>query len=161
MILKKKQSDSDFIKSLPSHPGKEFEIKKRLDRLRDTSSFGKNNTNNNNGDGGNNNLGVNNNLFGPGGEPPSLPSIEDFLDGGPRSPPPPPPAPSISGNLFNNTDTSIFPTTNDFNAQTNRANPFGLPTIWSNMGIGNNLFGPQAAMADSREEEKKTNSTRC
>ena len=27
----KKQSDSDFIKSLPSHPGKEFEIKKRLD----------------------------------------------------------------------------------------------------------------------------------
>ena len=26
--LKKKQSDSDFIKSLPSHPGKEFEIKK-------------------------------------------------------------------------------------------------------------------------------------
>ena len=31
--LKKKQSDSDFIKSLPSQPGKEFEIKKRLDRL--------------------------------------------------------------------------------------------------------------------------------
>ena len=29
--IKKKQSDSDFIKSLPSHPGKEFEIKKRLD----------------------------------------------------------------------------------------------------------------------------------
>ena len=27
--LKKKQSDSDFIKSLPSHPGKEFEIKKK------------------------------------------------------------------------------------------------------------------------------------
>ena len=26
--LKKNQSDSDFIKSLPSHPGKEFEIKK-------------------------------------------------------------------------------------------------------------------------------------
>ena len=29
--IKKKQSDSDFIKSLPSQPGKEFEIKKRLD----------------------------------------------------------------------------------------------------------------------------------
>ena len=29
--LKKKQADSDFIKSLPSQPGKEFEIKKRLD----------------------------------------------------------------------------------------------------------------------------------
>ena len=31
--LKKKQTDSDFIKSLPSHPGKEFEIKKRLEKL--------------------------------------------------------------------------------------------------------------------------------
>ena len=27
--LKKKQTDSDFIKSLPSHRGKEFKIKKR------------------------------------------------------------------------------------------------------------------------------------
>ena len=34
IYIKKKQSDSDFIKSLPSHPGKEFEIKKRLDKLR-------------------------------------------------------------------------------------------------------------------------------
>lgn len=32
--LNKKQTDSDFIKSLPNQPGKEFEIKKRLDRLR-------------------------------------------------------------------------------------------------------------------------------
>ena len=40
--------------------------------------------------------------------------------------------------------------------QTNRANLFVLPTIWSNKGIGNNLFGSQAAMADPREEEKKT-----
>ena len=37
--IKKKQSDSDFIKSLPSHPGKEFEIKKRLDRLRGVNTF--------------------------------------------------------------------------------------------------------------------------
>ena len=28
--LKKEQTDSDFIKSLPSHPGKEFEIKKKI-----------------------------------------------------------------------------------------------------------------------------------
>ena len=44
--LKKKQSDSDFIKSLPSQPGKEFEIKKRLDRLRQggkSSNFDNNN----------------------------------------------------------------------------------------------------------------------
>ena len=27
--LKKKQTDSNFIKSIPSHPGKEFEIKKK------------------------------------------------------------------------------------------------------------------------------------
>ena len=52
---------------MPSHPGKEFEIKKRLDRLRGTSNFG-NNNNNNNGGGDNNNLGGNNNLFGPGGD---------------------------------------------------------------------------------------------
>ena len=32
--IKNKQSDSDFIKSLLSHPGKEFEIKKKLDKLR-------------------------------------------------------------------------------------------------------------------------------
>ena len=32
--LRKKQTDSDFIRSLPSQSGKEFEIKKRLDRLR-------------------------------------------------------------------------------------------------------------------------------
>ena len=32
--LNKKLTNSDFIKSVPSHPGKEFEIKKRLDRLR-------------------------------------------------------------------------------------------------------------------------------
>ena len=146
---------------MPSHPGKEFEIKKRLDRIRGTSNFSNNknnnNDNNNKGGGNNNNLGGNNNLFGPDGELPSLPSIEDFLDGSPRpSPPPPLPAPSISRNLFNNTDTSILPSKDDFNVQTNRANLLALPTIWSNKGIGNNLFGSQAAMADPREEEKKT-----
>ena len=39
--LNKKQTDSDFIKSLPSHPGKEFEIQKRLDKLRDIKRFKK------------------------------------------------------------------------------------------------------------------------
>ena len=78
--LKKKQSDSDFVKSLLSQPGKEFEIRKRLYRLiQESKNFsGKNNSsggnNNNNFDGGNNN----NNLFGPGGQPPSLPSIKVF-----------------------------------------------------------------------------------
>ena len=46
--INKKQFDSDLIKSLPSQPGKEFEIKKRLDRLKGTSRFNNNNNNNNN-----------------------------------------------------------------------------------------------------------------
>ena len=49
--LNKKQTDSEFIKSLPSHPGKEFEIQKRYDRLRGIKRFdNKNNKNNNNDD---------------------------------------------------------------------------------------------------------------
>ena len=46
--IRKKQTDSDFIKSLPSQPGKEFEIKKRLDKLRGTTNNSFNNNNNNN-----------------------------------------------------------------------------------------------------------------
>ena len=58
--LKKKGTNSDFIKSLPSQPGKEFEIKKRLDRLREirnstsSNNNNKNNNNNNRNNGGNN-----------------------------------------------------------------------------------------------------------
>ena len=51
--IKKKQSDSDFLKFLPRHPGKEFEIKKRLDKLKGTSNVFNNNNNNNAGGGGN------------------------------------------------------------------------------------------------------------
>ena len=87
-------------------------------------------------------------MFGPGGEPLSLPSTEDFLDGGPRPPPPP----SISGNLFNSTNAAaVPPPTDDFNVLINRA----PPSIWSK-GIGNDLFSSQAAMASPREEKKKT-----
>ena len=69
---KKKQTDSDFFKALPSHPGKEFEIKKRLDKLRglDASDNIYNNNNNNINNNNNNNIDF--------GELPSLPSIEDF-----------------------------------------------------------------------------------
>ena len=45
--LKKKGSDSDFIKNLPCQPGKNFEIKKRLDRLRGVTRFPKESSNNN------------------------------------------------------------------------------------------------------------------
>ena len=61
--LNKKQTKNDFIKSLPSVPGKEFEIKKRLDRLRDIKNPSRKNNNNNNGNYNNNNGG---NLFAPG-----------------------------------------------------------------------------------------------
>ena len=62
----KKQSDSDFIKSIPSQPGKEFEIKKRLDKLRGIGgqNFNRNNNNNINPGGG----GTDINSLGP---PPS------------------------------------------------------------------------------------------
>ena len=39
IVIKKKQSDSDFIKSLPSHPDKEFEIRKRLDNLKTSKTI--------------------------------------------------------------------------------------------------------------------------
>ena len=81
--LNKKQTDSDFIKSLPSQPEKEFEIQKRLDKLRDIKRYSnKNNSsnNNNNSNGGD--------LFSPQplapgnniGPPPSIPTIQDFID---------------------------------------------------------------------------------
>ena len=154
--IKKKQSDSDFIKSLPSHPGKEFEIKKRLDRLRGVNTFFSNNNNNNNK---NNNIKNNNNnnsnLLGPGGEPPSLPTIEDFLDGGPRLPPPPPPAPSfnLGENLRKSEAPPIFPSlANEFDVNAKiRAPP---PNI-STRGIENDLFGSQAATAIRENKQKK------
>ena len=69
--INKKQSGIDFIKSLPSHPGKEFEIQRRLDIL------GGMNKNNNN----NNNFAGNSNLFDSKNIP-SLPKLEDFIDWG-------------------------------------------------------------------------------
>ena len=62
--LKKKQTDSDFIKSLPGVPGKEFAIQKHLDKLSDIKDPGQRNNNNNNN---NNNIDDNNNgnLFPP------------------------------------------------------------------------------------------------
>ena len=77
----KKQTDSDFIKSLPSQPGNEFEIKKLLGRLRDIKSPNRKNNNNNNDNTGANLFhprpGGDGNLFPPG--PPGL---------GPTPPPP-------------------------------------------------------------------------
>ena len=59
--LNKKQPDTDFIKSLPSHPGKEFELQKRLDKLHEIKRFGNNNNNDNNSNNNSNNNNNNNN----------------------------------------------------------------------------------------------------
>ena len=140
--IKKKQSDSDFIKSLPSHPGKEFEIQKKLDRLKGKSScFNRNNNNNNN-----NNFNNNSNLFGgPGGEPPTLLTIEDFLDGGPTG--------SFNfGNSLFGSNVPIVPPSDNFDVNASVRAP--SPNI-STPGIGNTLFGSQAA-TDIRENKTKT-----
>ena len=81
--IKKKQSDSDFIESLRSQPGKEFEIQKRLERLKGIDN-NNNNNNNNNAGGGGNTGGTNLNLdnYGLNQRPPSLLNIEDFIDNG-------------------------------------------------------------------------------
>ena len=55
--LEKKGTDSDFIKNLLSQPGREFEIRKRLDKLKSITRFPKNNNNNSsNAAGGSNRL---------------------------------------------------------------------------------------------------------
>lgn len=83
--LNKKQTDSDFIKSLPSQPGKEFEIQKRLDKLRDLKRINSDSKNNRNDNNDNNNNGS---LFPPGVLPPGL-EPSSWTRGLSLSPPPP------------------------------------------------------------------------
>ena len=148
--IKKKQSNSDFIKSLPSQPGKEFEIKKRLDRLRGKSRFDRNTSNNNNNNNNNNGGGNGPDLFGPGGAPPPIPTIEDFLDGGPPPLSPPPTAPfNLGNNLFQPNNTEPVPPP-DFNVMRPRTAP---PNI-STSRIGNNHFGSQAVLQLEKIRQK-------
>ena len=144
--IKKKQSDSDFIKSLPSHPGKEFEIKKRLDKFRDRDDNYFNNNNNSNPGGGSPGTNIDLNKYGLNVPPPLLPTIEDFIDNGA-------PLPPLSGRTnisFNN--TTFTPPKQNFDVVNN---PFVLLNIGNNGKIGNNLFGSVAAMAGPREETPK------
>ena len=145
--IKKKQSDCDFIKSLPSQPGKEFEIQKRLDRLRGINNNEFNNNNNNNAGGGGNLGGTNLNLenYGLNQPPPSLPTIEDFTDNGA---PPPPPAPRGENISFSNLPKQPTFPKYEFNVST--TTPFVLPNIDNNRKIGNDLFGLVGAMAGPR-----------
>ena len=145
--IKKKQSDSDFIKSLPSQPGKEFEIQKRLDKLRGISGndFRNNNNSNNSGGGGGTNINLQN--YGLDQPPPSLPTIDDFIENGVPPPPPLPPGGGGQNIPFNN-NIPRPPTQNNFDILSNR--PFVLPNIDNNGKIGNDLFGSVGAMAGPR-----------
>ena len=181
--INKNQSESDFIKSLPSHPGKEFEIQKRLDRLKGKNCNFKRNNNNNN-----NNFGSSGpNLFYIGA-PPSLPTLEHFIDGGTR--PPLPPQPPTGSTLFETqSKNNLFVSTPTFNLNnpevrqpTNSTQPFIDSSLFDKKsnknsfttpfdlddpivrpstnyapptGIGNNLFGSQAAET-VRESKTKT-----
>ena len=92
--FRKKQTESDFIKSFPSQPGKEFEIKKRLDKLSGTAT---NNFNNNVNPGGG---GVD--IISGLGPPPTFPKIEDLIDNGPSlfQPPPPTGGQEVTSNVL-------------------------------------------------------------
>ena len=151
--IKKKQSDSDFIKSLPSQPGKEFEIKKRLDQLRGTTgtNFVNRNNNNNVNPGG----GTNVNNFGSLGPPPSLPNIEDFIENGTNPFNPFPPGGGGQNIPFNNNLIQL-PPRNDFDVISGKK-PFVLPNIDGSGPIGNNVFVSIGLMAGPREKttEKK------
>ena len=148
--INKKQSDSNFIKSLPSQAGKEFEIKKCLENLRGTKTSFFNDRNNNNNNNNNDEPGL---FGGLGGLPPTLPSSEDFVDGG--GPPQPPPAGASlnlnSPSLFESNRLHLAPHSNFFEPVPDKA----LSYIgFDNDGqIGNNLFGSQAAV---REDKTKT-----
>ena len=146
--IKKKKSDSGFIKSLPSHPGKEFEIKKTLDALRNIKNNDNFNNNNNSGPSSPPSGGTNIDFLSKYGlhkPSPSLPAIEDFIDNGP---PPPPPA---SGTNISFNNTPFVPPKPHFDITNN---PFVLPNIGTNGKIGNDLFSSVAAMAGPREQEK-------
>ena len=159
LYLKKKGTDSDFIKSLPSVPGKNFEIQKRLDRLRDLKDPHRKNNNNNNNNNSNNNKDGGGNLFPP--EPgPGLPPLP------PNFPQPPPPHIPDELELQNRFDIlrgNREPPTNAFNLPpkppffANNASNFHIPaqsSSFNRRSMGNppssgNLFGSQTVTMTS------------
>ena len=112
------------------------------------SAAGFNNRSNNN----NNNNAGGPDLFGPepGGFPPTIPTLDDFSDNDPQ----PPPFRSSNNTTLN---TNLFPPsagvdqplTSNFDVEN-----FTVPSI-ETRGIGNDIFGSQAASA-IRENKTKT-----
>ena len=155
--LKKKQADSDFIKSLSGVPGKELAIQKRLDKLSDIKDLGQRNNNNNNNNNDDNNNG---NLFPPkggGGYFPPGPGRDLFpprpeiglapLPLPPRIDQPPPPFISDEyelQNRFNTLRGTSFPPPFFANFHI-PAQPSSFNQRSDGPGPGNNLFGSEAA----------------
>ena len=150
--IRKKQTDSDFIKSLPSQPGMEFEIKKRLDNLRGTTTTTSNKFNNSNNNVNPGGGGIDLSGLGP---PPTLPKIEDLIDNGPSLFPPLPPTggQEVILNIFRPPQPPPPPT--PLPSAGPVLNPFVVPKIDGNGPIGNNIFGSIGAMAGPRTKEKK------
>ena len=132
---------------MPSQPGKEFEIKKRLEKLRGTATNNFNNNNNNNVNPGGG--GVDISGLGP---PPTLPKIEDLIDNGPSLFPLPPPTggQEVTSNVFL-PPPPLPPPAGPV------LNPFVLPKIDGDGPIGNNIFGSIGAMMGPRSKEKDIN----
>ena len=140
---------------MPTQPGKEFEIKKRLDRLRGITENNNNNSNNNNNN-SNNNGGGSNDLFSLDRDIPTEPSLNDFLDG-----PPPPASPQTP--IFYNDNINLFeqtppPPPASFNQSNVFENVWTIRQQPSNFNntptIGNNLFVSQAAIGAKGEKTK-------
>ena len=145
--LKKKRTDSDFIKILPSQLGEEFEIKIRLDTLKDITLFPKDNSSNNNNDSNN------------GAPPPVRPISPPFIDPRPP-PPPPPPGPGPSGfNPFQPPLPDPFPSRgrfdppqfNNFGNLNFRAQPSSFDRTHVRSQPTSNLFGSQTATKRQKE----------
>ena len=88
------------------------------------------------------------NKYGLNIQPPSLPTIEDFIDN--DTPPPPP----LGGTNISFNNMPFLPPKQNLDIVDN---PFALPNIGNNGKIGNGLFGSTAAMAGPREEPKPKN----
>ena len=127
-----------------------------MNRLRGKTFFNNINNNNNNSPGGAAGPSLfENNSSNILGEPPSLPQIEDFLDGGSRPPQPPQPTGTFGKSLFDS-NNSLLPPQNNLNSFST-TDPIlrSTPNFTSSKGIDNDLFGSQAATA-VRENKTKT-----
>ena len=86
----KKKTDSDFIKSLPSHPGRKFEIRKKTWQITWHKKIKWKNNNDNDDNNNNNNNNGGRDLFSPGPPDlrnrndlefiPKIPTIRHFID---------------------------------------------------------------------------------